>query len=384
MAIGVLNPQILSPEQANPILYGMNQAANISNILAQSRLTKQQAAMQQLNAEKMQKLMPFVSPMAHQQLLAQQQQNQFNPQIWQSESNMRNAQVPYYQAQTNKMNAMVPLEAEELRLKNKSYPDYIKSQINMYNMGGRGGMGTGAKEELTFQSFVQKDNPKLRPDQVYEASNILRQGGSQLPDGTPLNPLSPASEESLNRITKYGTTSPIITQGIQASQAEAELPIYDKAIREGVKPYGTTTFGHSPQQIEDSINIHDHAAQERLGKYLGAQQLLYDRAALTLKINSLPPGVTLADEIRKLSVQSVNAKFPMMSDEARKVASEFVAKTLREGLKARKSVNTGSSSVRSVRSLENTEHISKIMGQKGSKNPAEMTDDEIRQELGML
>jgi hypothetical protein len=208
---------------------------------------------------------------------------------------------------------------------------------------GLGMGGVGQKEEMFFQNLVARDNPQLGndPEKVYEAANALREGRTSLQDGTPLRPLSPASKASFNRIAKGETTSALINQNIQAQQAEAELPIYDKAISKGVQHYGTTVMGVSPKQIADAINVKDHKAQERLGEYLAAQQLLYDRAALTLRINSLPAGVRIADEIKNLSFQSVNAKFPMFSAEARKIAAEKVASALREGLEARQSVDIG-------------------------------------------
>lgn len=248
------------------------------------------------------------------------------------------------------------LTSEETRLKNQFYPDYIRSQIASNNAlskmresgGGTSGLGAGGKEELFFQQLVGKDNPQLNndPNKIYEAANVLRQGGDTLSDGTKINPLSPAARSAYDRVVKYGTTSPTITSGIQGNQAEAEMPVFKKVIDEGIAPYGTTGPGEiSAAQISDALNVEDHAAQKRLGKYLAAQQLLYDRAALSLRINALPPGVTLADEIKKLSYASVNAKFPRLSAEARQIASDIVAETLTKALEARRSVQTGASSI---------------------------------------
>lgn len=312
----------------------------------------------------------YAMPMEEQALKTAQQQYAWNPQIWKSQIGLQGAQAGNLgsEAALNRFKLQNPgLLGDELSknialsmlYKNNPqvaqlYQNSINAEIakqkamaQYYGMGGIG-MGVGGKEELAFQNYVGRDNPQLGndPNKIYEAANVLRSGGNKLSDGTPLNPMSPAAQSSLDRITKYGTTSPIITQGIQASQAEAELPIFNKAIDEGVQPYGTTVFGTSPQQIADSVNIKNHAAQKRLGNYLAAQQLLYDKTALQLKINALPPGVTLANEVKKLSYQSVNEKFPMMSAEARQIAADRVTEVLMEGLKARRSVGTGAASIR--------------------------------------
>lgn len=218
-----------------------------------------------------------------------------------------------------------------------------QAMANYYQIGG-GRMSVGSKDEYLYQQGIAADNPQLTsPAQVREAEDVYAQGGNQLADGTRLNPLSEGTLRANDRAFKATTTSTAINQGLQANQASAELPVYNKYINDGVKPYGTTVFGTSPQQIKDSTDIGNHTAQIRLGKYIAAQQLLYDRAALMLKINALPPGYRIASKISKLASQSINAMYPTQSAESRQVASDTVAQAIEEGLQARNKYGVGAS-----------------------------------------
>lgn len=239
----------------------------------------------------------------------------------------------------------------ELGLRREELPSQValrKAQAKYYNTGiGAGGRGVGVdiqKQRGLMQQIIA-DNPGMTTEKANEVSNAYLEGKTILSNGEPVPPMSGKSRALVSSIAGGETTTALFNQRVQAEQAEAELPVYDKYINEGVQPYGTTIFGKSPQQIKDSVMVNDHKAQERLGKYLASQQLLYDRAALTLRINSLPAGVKIADEIKKLSFQSINEKFPRMSAEARKIASETVAKALLEGFEARKKVSISKSSI---------------------------------------
>lgn len=277
-----------------------------------------------------------LAPQEHRQKMAElSQQMQYNPQRWQSEMNLQGAQ-------TNKMNTMTPLEAEETRLKNKSYPDYIRSQIAANNSlagqreSGTAGMGTGGKEELMFQNFVEKDNPQLKtPAQIYEASNVLREGGNQLSDGTPLNPLSPAARSSLDRIYGGTTTSANRTALISGTQAEAEINVLSKFAQNGLKEYGYTYANMNPRQIYDTLKS-DPKSQKKLGKLIAAQQLQYEIAQNEIKLSNGEPGVTSTHELMQIGQQMLNLKFPKLSYEARKEANSYFLEALKEGLEARK------------------------------------------------
>jgi len=267
------------------------------------------------------------------------------------------AEINYSNALTNKYNTMVPLEAKELELKNTYYPDVTKSNIGLNNSlvklreEGGSGLGVGGKEELNFQKFVHKDNPHLTPEQVYEASNVVRQGGNQLSDGTKLNPMSAATQSSLDRVTKAGTTAPILTGNIKAKQAEAELAVLNKYAQEALKPYGTTYGGKSPQQILDSFKS-DEKSQIQLGRFIAAQALNYETAQNRIKLANGQPGVTATEELMRISGQQIEGNFPKLSQTARQEAARYLDEALAKGLEARQAVPIGASTTQQANKKE--------------------------------
>ena len=161
-------------------------------------------------------------------------ENQYMPDKLRLANAMAQLQNQYYaptqQADIDYKNALtskVPFETNELKIKNQFLPQMQQADIaekeaqaKYYNMGGSG-LGTGGKEQLFYQNAVSQDNPQLGNDasKIYEAANVLAQGGDTLSDGTKLNPLSASARASLDRVTKYGTTA----QGINQTRSDAIL-----------------------------------------------------------------------------------------------------------------------------------------------------------------
>src|SRR5688572_19809723 len=234
MPIPVIQYQPGTPEQLNPFHGALKQALQTFQQGTQAAYLKP-TLQQQLEAQQYENMVnavkaKYAEPNAQQDLQKSKLYNQYYAPNIQSEISNRNAL-------TNKYNTMTPLEAEAQRIANQFAPQREQADINWRNMGGAGG-GVGQKEEMLFQSLVAKDNPQLKNDplKIYEASNILRQGGATLPDGTKLNPLSPAARASFDRITKGTTTAPIITGNIRSNQAESEIEAISKFAQEGLKP----------------------------------------------------------------------------------------------------------------------------------------------------
>jgi len=264
---------------------------------------------------------------------------------------LQNAQTGHYPylnahtaAQTNKLNMMTPLEAEELKLKNQIYPELTKSQIaNNFALAkqrqlGGAGLGTGGKEELFFQNLIAKDNPQLDANQVYEASNAIREGRNTLADGTKINPLSRAARASFNRLTKGETTSPLITSGVRTNQAEAEIEALANYAQDKLRPYGTTYFGVSPKALLDSFSSNP-SDQKRLGQFLGARQLQFEIAQNEIKLANGQPGVTQTHDLMKSGMQNISATFPKLSAQAREEAQKTFIEGLKEGKKARDAIS---------------------------------------------
>lgn len=252
-----------------------------------------------------------------------------------SEIALRNSQVVQTQQDAAKQNIL----NQYLGSKQKADIAETEARAKYYNMGG-GMQAAATKEQNYYQNMVKKDNPQLSDQEAYEAANVLASGGKNLASGKPINSMSPMTEMAFNAAYKGSTTAQAMNQVITGKQAEAEYPVTQKYIDDGVTGtgYGTTVFGNSPKQIKDVLDVNNHDAQTRIAKYLAAQQLLYDRAALNLKINALPPGQRIASKIVDLSAQSINAKYPMMSAEAREKSSKILAKALTEMLDARMTI----------------------------------------------
>lgn len=278
--------------------------------------------------------------------------NQEEPQRFQSEMSSESLSRALQQANVNRLNTMTPLEAEKLKLANQFYPDLTRAQIesskalsDMRQFGGSG-VGAGGKEELLFQNLVSRDNPNLTPEQVYEASNALRQGKETLTDGTKINPLSPAAQGSLNRLTKYGTTAPLITGNIQGAQAESEIDALAKYAQEGLKPYGTTYVGMNPNQILDTFK-NDAKSQKRLGEFIASQQLQYEIAQNQIRLANGKPGINATQELMDLGMQHIAGSYPRLTQQARQAAQNYFIEGLKKGFEARKKVNLGASNASS-------------------------------------
>lgn len=205
-------------------------------------------------------------------------------------------------------------------------------------------LGVGAKEELNFQQFLGQDNPTFTPDQIYEASNVIRQGGNTLSDGTPIAPLSPAAQGSLDRLAGYSTTSSAINNNVTLKQRHAELKVLSDFARKGMSEYGTTYFGYSPKQILDSFKK-DDASQKRLGKLIASQQLAFDVANASVGVAGNQPGVQITNELIKSGKQTINTLYPKLSDAARAEANRYFQEALDAGVNARLSVPINKGSV---------------------------------------
>lgn len=211
-----------------------------------------------------------------------------------------------------------------------------KALANYRSAGGAAG-GVTAKQQMFLQSQLQRDNPNLTPEQAFEAAGNLVQGRSTLDDGTPFN-VSGLTQLSAAKAVLQGTTAGLATQGVTAAQAEAEIPVADKYIQEGRKPYGDTIFGKSPQQLADMSQPNNKAAQERLGKYQAAELLQLEKSALALKMAGVESGVSIMNEAMSKANQTISKSNIIQTDKARQVALDTYRKALDEMLKARKSV----------------------------------------------
>ena len=87
--------------------------------------------------------------------------------------------------------------------------------------------GASAKAERDFQKFVAKDNPHIAPEDIYEAANVLEEGGDTLGNGTKLNPLSAAAQDALDKV-KSGTTATLTANKKVVQAIHNVLPIIEE------------------------------------------------------------------------------------------------------------------------------------------------------------
>jgi hypothetical protein len=253
----------------------------------------------------------------------------------------------FNKAQANKLNTMTPLEAAKMSLENEWYPKAEQAKINEqnaladYRKTGGSGLGTGGKEEYFFQNLTAKSNPNLKPEQIFEASNAIREGKTTLPDGTPIN-VTPAMVSSLDRISKYGTTADLISNMVRGKQAEKEIGVLNKYIGEAIAPYGDTIAGRSPKQIMDTFSSKKED-QINLGRLAAAQQLQTDAAANQNIINSGRPTASITREILRDSETKIKTSWPRMSNLARQESLRYLKEALDATLKAKQSVGIGAS-----------------------------------------
>jgi hypothetical protein len=272
---------------------------------------------------------------------------QQEPQKFGSEMSSAAIQRALQQANINRTNTMTPLEARELALKNQLYPEYTKSQIannlalSKQRELGLTGLGAGGKEEYYFQNLTAKSNPQLTPEQVFDASNAIREGKTTLPDGTKIN-VTPSMISSLDRIAKYGTTSDLISNVNRGKQADAEIGVLNKYIGEAIAPFSNTIAGYSPAQIMATMS-NKKDDQIKLGRFAAAQQLQTDAAANQNIINSGRPTASITREILRDSETKIKTAWPRMSNMARQESLRYLKEALDKTLEAKLSVGIGAS-----------------------------------------
>lgn len=215
----------------------------------------------------------------------------------------------------------------------------LKKRSQYYGQGGYG-QSTGAKDYNAYLNAVAEDNPHLNPSQIREASNALAEGRNSLPDGTQLNPMSYGTKVAFDRSFRPTTTAAQINSSNLANQAESEIDIFNKYSNEWIKPYGTTYYGHSPQQIIDSFK-NDEKSQTKLGKLIAANTLQYEIAQIRNRIAGGQPGITATHELMQEAKQHIDASWPRLSTKAREAAAKNIDLAIKAGLAARNKIGIG-------------------------------------------
>lgn len=279
-------------------------------------------------------------------LLSQQLSNKINTpyaenadQMFQADLNSRQANIGATQENTlhqKILNQFLP-RSEEARLgQSQAQTEYLRQ--------GGSGAGVGTKNWNFYANQVKQDNPGLNDEQVREAANAYARGDQVLGDGTPLNPISPATKLAFDNAVKSGSTAQGINNMNLAHQSEAELDVLGKKAQEWAGRYGDTVFGHSPQLILDSFKKNDPTAQKQVGRLIAANALQFEAAQIRNRIAGGQPGITSTQQLVKESQQHIKTQFPNLTAIARKEAGERIDEAIKAGLAARSKVGYGAGS----------------------------------------
>ncbi len=280
---------------------------------AQNQMFKLQQAL--ANAQKMQQEQQLFPLQLQQQQLANQGSQAKLPYI----GPQAKADLDYTNANANKINTMTPLEAQNQQNVNKWYGPKAQQEINEskalsnYRSMGGANLGTGGSEELFTQSLVKRDNPGLSDEQVYAARNAYAQGKTELPDGTPLNPMSPATQAALDRITKGTTTAQGLNQQRFARTTDALLDEGNKLMPVISQYSGALGKG------KGGIDAVKSAFGENSPQY--NQYVYFTRSVVPAAAGEMMRafGVNASDEQKKLYMSVVN---PFSWDQNPKAAME--------------------------------------------------------------
>ena len=267
--------------------------------------------------------------------------NSFYPSVTNSEINNRNAL-------TNKYNTMTPLEAQELAIKNKYGEQREQADIRYKNMGGGRG-STGSKDEMQYQMSVAQDNPDLSEAEQREAANVYAQGGDTLANGKKLAPMSDITGRALDRAVKSTSSSKLITAGVQANQADAELKALNDHVTPVIKDVGTTYFNKSIDTLAASLGG-SKASQEKLGRIIGARSLQYAIAQLRNRIDMGEAGINATQELMQHSGQTIDFIAPRITPAARSAANDFINAGVKKALDARNKYGIGARSATGMNS----------------------------------
>lgn len=224
-------------------------------------------------------------------------------------------------------------------------PDYSINQAIQTYENSIDKLKENTRKSASQQNFqfaldaIKSANPNLTSDldamQAYEA---YRSGKMELPDGTPIVPMTETINDAMSGYLKGTTTAKAINASIMTNQADAEQQALLQFIKKYQQGYDTTYFGHSPAQILDSFK-NDDASQEKLGKFLAARQFNYDMAQIIQKVNGAQSSLGATHEILDSSKQLIKSEFPRLSGKARDAYLSGVSEGLNTIVNARNKVS---------------------------------------------
>lgn len=259
---------------------------------------------------------------------------------------LQDAQIQNMRARIANAQGMLKLNQQRLQQQADQFNAMLPLKTYQAEHAGAGRSSAPIQAQNNYMSNVSLDNPQLGndPTKVRDAANAYASGKLVLPDGTPLNIPSPLTKDSMATWIKYGSTSPLITQMVNANQAESETQVLSSKITEYLAPYGNTYAGMSPQQIKDSFS-NDDASQDRLGKLMAGQLLTYDLSQMQIRMQQGESSQAVTKDLMDKSQQQIKMFAPHMSEKARAATLKYTQDAFQQVLAARKKVGVSASQV---------------------------------------
>lgn len=315
------------------------------------------------------------------EVIKQKIANQYAPGLNQASINSSNASANSSNATANRTNQLTPLEVIKQGIENKYLPGKeeasqkeTEARAKYYESGGFGSKGTARQqEEKGYIENVSKDNPQLEtPEEKREAAEVIRNGGHILSNGKILNPPSNATKDSIIALNKAHTTASLANSGINSQKADAAIKSISKNATEWLKPYGDTILGYNPQQVVDSFK-NDDASQERLGKFIAAQQLQYTLAQEETRLAMVQGGIGNTKLLIDKGRQIINDRYPMLSQKARENAQKYYLQALDEMSKERNKVGVTYSDIPGINGNKIIKDV--VTSKQGANNEGKMPSE---------
>jgi len=223
---------ILTPEQANPLLYGAQ--------IGQSMMQKGMMFPQEMQAKMLENQLnqikaKYAESLTQEELTKAKQANEWNPQIWKSEIGLRGAQTGLAGAETQKLHAMQPYIAQQ-------------AEADIAEKRALAGMhGEDARQKALFNSIIRnrfQPGSQMSPTGGTIGASITKQPVTQ-------SQATPASMSST-----YGIENPQMTN--------------DDIINKMV--FGQDTYSGKEKTFQDQVTKQSDAFNKELSQSVQASQ----------------------------------------------------------------------------------------------------------------
>lgn len=273
MPIGVQNFSILSPEQANPLGYGLSQGIA--------------SHLNQLNAQKLQQLMPYVAPQAQADLQKAQLFNQYYGKDITSQIGLRGAQAGNLSADTKKTNFF---------LNNPGYfaGDEMKTVQALINMGA---IDPNSLKPPTQPAQPQVSNPAATTPVATSGTYTPPQTNPASAQANPLSPV-PSADNPLN---PPATSGGMFNPSNQSGPFNTNNPMVNAILN---KPYANAGYQQRMTQGFNWVHSPVDAKNYQIAQLAGAG------IDPSVAVSELSSGLTVPQILQKNGFDPTNPPDP--------------------------------------------------------------------------